>query len=442
MNSWGNEHFSMPNIIAMTGVMPNLVPSMTPSLVQPYNVIGDMNQIGQHMNQIGPPVVNQVGPMNQIAPSMNQIAVSMTQVDGPVNHLPPGPLIGPVQSDPQGNIVAVVEEQTNDGSEKQVMNVEAPEKASHSSRERSDRRDRDRVDRDRDRSRRRSRSRNRDRDYNKDRKRNNRRERSRNDHRERHSKWDDDKYNQQLNLSAVMMQAHQPSMMQYGNIMPGSMMQHQIEMTNMQQMMQIPGMNMAPNMMMMNTQMQTLSLPMYFSTGVILPPLPGTSVPPRRERPSGCRTILVGGVPQAITEDVVTEIFQRFGDIEEVKLHKGVCHVRFIKQDSVEQSFSVTGCRLKAHDQNENEATTLYIDFALNREDQNEYEKNKRRRESTPQRVEPYTPATFSTISDKIKSDSDFADAASDSLLRLGKVKPFDVDIGSPTRFPGFNVAM
>lgn len=152
-------------------------------------------------------------------------------------------------------------------------------------------------------------------------------------------------------------------MMQYGNMMHSQMTPQQMEMANMQQMMQMPGMNIMPNMMMMNQPMP--NQPIYFSTGVLLPPVPGIAIPPRRERPPGCRTIFVGGLPQGITEDVLTEIFQRFGDIDEIKLHKGVCHVRFEKPESVEQSFSVSGCRLKGHNQNENEAIMLYIDYAL-----------------------------------------------------------------------------
>lgn len=156
-------------------------------------------------------------------------------------------------------------------------------------------------------------------------------------------------------------------MMPYGNMvqnMQTPMMGQHIDMNSMQHMM--PGMNMMPNLMMMNQQMQMANQHIYITNGMLLPAIPGTSTPPRRERPLGCRTIFVGGLPVGITEDVVMEIFQRFGDVEEVKLHRqGVCHVRFAKVESVEQSFFVSGWRLKFHDQMESEATTLFIDYAL-----------------------------------------------------------------------------
>lgn len=153
--------------------------------------------------------------------------------------------------------------------------------------------------------------------------------------------------------------------MQYGNMMQPNMQNPMInqpmDMSNMQHM----GMGMMPNMMMMNPQMQMPNQYIYFSNGVILPALPGAPALQRRERPPGCRTIFVGGLPPGITDDIVIEIFQRFGGIEEVKLHKKFCHVRFQKQESVDQSFFVSGSRLKFNDQMESEATTLFVDYAL-----------------------------------------------------------------------------
>ena len=150
--------------------------------------------------------------------------------------------------------------------------------------------------------------------------------------------------------------------------MQNPMMNQQMEMPtipNMPQMM--PGMNVMPNnMMMMNQQMQMSNQYMYFSNGVILPALPGTATPQRREKPPGCRTIFIGGLPSGVSEDNIKEIFCRFGEIDEVKVHKqGVCHVRYENPESVEQSFFMSGSRIKFHDQMESEATTLFVDYAL-----------------------------------------------------------------------------
>lgn len=170
--------------------------------------------------------------------------------------------------------------------------------------------------------------------------------------------------------TTILFSGQQQNMMQYGNMMhhnmQNPMMNQQMDMTNMHHQM-MPGMTMMPNnMMMMNPQMQMTNQNIYFSNGVILPALPGTTTPQRREQPPGCRTIFIGGLPNGVTEDNIKEIFQRFGLIDEVKVHKqGVCHVRYAKPESVEQSFFVSGHRIKFHDQMESEATTLFVDYAL-----------------------------------------------------------------------------
>lgn len=152
-----------------------------------------------------------------------------------------------------------------------------------------------------------------------------------------------------------------------------STMQGMVNMQAMHGMHNIPnmmsGMNMLPNIMdqtMMNQSIIMPNQPIYMSRAILLPPIPGTSMINRREEPNGCRTIFVGGLPNGISEDLIREIFQRFGGITDVKMHRqDVCHVRFEKHESVEQSFFFSGYRLKFHDQSENEATTLFIDYAL-----------------------------------------------------------------------------
>ncbi|KAI5642662.1 RNA recognition motif domain-containing protein [Phthorimaea operculella] len=166
-------------------------------------------------------------------------------------------------------------------------------------------------------------------------------------------------------------------------------------------------------MMMRQQQMMMTNQPIYITDGVLLPPVPGASMPNRREKPPGCRTIFVGGLPPNVTEATIAEIFQSFGEISDIKLHRqGVGHVRFEKHESVEASFFISGYRFKTMDQTNNEATTLFVDYALNRDDQNEFEKNKRVRQKTPPRIEPFNPSTLTTIGEKIKSDEEFLQAA------------------------------
>ncbi|KPJ21172.1 Ecto-NOX disulfide-thiol exchanger 1 [Papilio machaon] len=134
------------------------------------------------------------------------------------------------------------------------------------------------------------------------------------------------------------------------------------------QMHMMPGMNVMPNMMDQNMMMnQSMAMPnqIIFSSGILLPPIPGTSVPSRRERPKGCRTVVVGGLPNGVTTDVVMEIFKRFGEIYVNSPRHGIFHVRFVSSDVMEQVFFLTGYRFKFHNQSDNEATAIFIDYAM-----------------------------------------------------------------------------
>ncbi|CAH2258040.1 jg26741 [Pararge aegeria aegeria] len=228
---------------------------------------------------------------------------------------------------------------------------------------------------------------------------------------------------------AQMNMGMMPGMIQY----PGAnMMNNNMMMNNMiapspmegQQMM-MPNMSMMPNMMtnMMDQGMMIMNPAMmqplmanssiYMNSGVLLPPIPGSSTPQRRDRPKGCRTIFVGGLPPDMTPDALNEIFQRFGNIQDIKSAKnGVYYVRFERPESVETTFVMSGYRFKYHDQADNDATNIYIDYAMNREDQAEHDKAQRKREPTPPRIEPFTPSNLIAISDKIKSETEFAEAA------------------------------
>ena len=51
----------------------------------------------------------------------------------------------------------------------------------------------------------------------------------------------------------------------------------------------------------------------------ILPRKAGLPAPSTRERPEGCRTVFVGGVPEWVPEKVVADVFGWCGDIESIR---------------------------------------------------------------------------------------------------------------------------
>ncbi|XP_028178500.1 ecto-NOX disulfide-thiol exchanger 2-like isoform X1 [Ostrinia furnacalis] len=415
MNSWGNDYGMQNQFIPMNNMgPPNMMPPPMQPLMPPMCMMSDLGNLG---------INTQINPAPPVVP----------------------PLIGPVMPEEPKNDEAQIMHDGSDHQKHDQSDMQGPPRPNmqDGNKDRMDRRgDRNR---DRDRSnRRRSRSHDRfDRGGNRnDRNRNDRGDRSdRPARRDRPSKWGKPEHDVArpghppgMGMGNNGHQGMMPGVVPY-NMMNNNMMgQQPMEMGNMGNMgmgnnMQnmpnmMPGMNMMSNMMpnmmdpmmmsnMMNPQMSGQAQTLFLPNCVLLPPIPGSSVPNRREKPLGCRTIFVGGLPHGISEEVVHEMFQRFGGIDDIKLHRqGVCHVRFENHPSVEASFFLTGYRFKLHDQADNEATTLFIDYALNRDDQNEYERNKRQREPTPPRIEPFTPANLSTITEKIKTDEAFAEVA------------------------------
>ncbi|XP_013172515.1 PREDICTED: ecto-NOX disulfide-thiol exchanger 2-like isoform X1 [Papilio xuthus] len=179
------------------------------------------------------------------------------------------------------------------------------------------------------------------------------------------------------------------------------------------------------------------------------PPVPGTPQPPRRERPLGCRTIFVGGLPDKIRESVLREIFEPYGRIQILRLSKkNFCHIRFDRESCVDAAMAISGYKVKLttrdkdkddkdidQDDEHSHATNgwLHVDYALSRDDQNEYERRQRqavraqqaqmqltshpeanramtyKRSPSPVRIQQFTNAAIVQLSEKIKSEEYFS---------------------------------
>lgn len=71
-----------------------------------------------------------------------------------------------------------------------------------------------------------------------------------------------------------------------------------------------------------------------------------TDAPPptTRERPPGCRTAFVGGLPENVTEEIIGEAFANFGMIVSIrKGKKNFCHIRYELEESVDRSLFLSG---------------------------------------------------------------------------------------------------
>ena len=81
-----------------------------------------------------------------------------------------------------------------------------------------------------------------------------------------------------------------------------------------------------------------------------------TDAPPQstRERPPGCRTVFIGGLPGNMTEELVREIFEHCagprGIVSLRMSNKNFCHIRFESEECVDKAlFYSGGCDLYIH---------------------------------------------------------------------------------------------
>lgn len=87
------------------------------------------------------------------------------------------------------------------------------------------------------------------------------------------------------------------------------------------------------------------------------PLLVASDLPPpsTRERPPGCRTVFVGGLPENATEDIIREVFDQCGEIIAIrKSKKNFCHIRFSEEFMIDKAIYLSG---------EQKAHILYFDF-------------------------------------------------------------------------------
>ena len=108
----------------------------------------------------------------------------------------------------------------------------------------------------------------------------------------------------------------------------------------------------------------------------LFPPNPSAPPPTTREKPPGCRTVFVGGLPENVTDEIVREIFERCGEITTVRMSKkNFCHIRFELESFVENAIYLSGYRVRIGS-NSDAANIgrLHVDYAQARDDLYEWE--------------------------------------------------------------------
>uniref|UniRef100_A0AAQ4QSD0 Ecto-NOX disulfide-thiol exchanger 2 n=1 Tax=Gasterosteus aculeatus aculeatus TaxID=481459 RepID=A0AAQ4QSD0_GASAC len=175
------------------------------------------------------------------------------------------------------------------------------------------------------------------------------------------------------------------------------------------------------------TAMNNLGMPPIGITGQQL--MPDLPPPATRDRPPGCKTVFVGGLPENATEQLIMEVFGQCGDITAIrKSKKNFCHIRFAEEFTVDKALFLSGYRIRLGSSTDKKDTgRLHVDFAQARDDLYEWECRQRMfareerhrrkieedllRPPSPPPIVHYSEHECSQLGDKIKDDGKFPEA-------------------------------
>uniref|UniRef100_A0A8C7VY67 RRM domain-containing protein n=2 Tax=Oncorhynchus mykiss TaxID=8022 RepID=A0A8C7VY67_ONCMY len=161
----------------------------------------------------------------------------------------------------------------------------------------------------------------------------------------------------------------------------------------------------------------------------LFPPNPNLPFPAMRERPPGCKTVFVGGLPENANEALIVEVFGQLGEIIAIrKSKKNFCHIRFVEEFTVDRALFLSGYRMRLGSSTDKKDTgRLHVDFAQARDDLYEWEcrqrlyareeRHRRRMEEdrfrppSPPPIVHYSDHECSLLGDKIKDEAAFAEA-------------------------------
>jgi len=121
---------------------------------------------------------------------------------------------------------------------------------------------------------------------------------------------------------------------------------------------------------------QLVKQPITYRLSVLYPPNPQAPPPTTRERPPGCRTVFIGGLPENAVEDHVVDVFSKCGEIQTVRMSKkNFCHIRYCAEYCVDNAIYLSGWRMRIDNSSDGPNTgRLHVDFAQARDDLYEWE--------------------------------------------------------------------
>uniref|UniRef100_A0A3Q1AM67 RRM domain-containing protein n=1 Tax=Amphiprion ocellaris TaxID=80972 RepID=A0A3Q1AM67_AMPOC len=161
----------------------------------------------------------------------------------------------------------------------------------------------------------------------------------------------------------------------------------------------------------------------------LFPQNPNLPPPSTRERPPGCKTVFVGGLPENATEEIIREVFDQCGEIIAIrKSKKNFCHIRFSEEFMVDKALYLSGYRMRiGSSTDKKDSGRIHVDFAQARDDLYEWECKQRllareerhRRKIHEDRLRPPSPPPIvhyseheaALLADRLKDDHNFNEA-------------------------------
>ncbi|XP_036396809.1 ecto-NOX disulfide-thiol exchanger 1 isoform X2 [Megalops cyprinoides] len=161
----------------------------------------------------------------------------------------------------------------------------------------------------------------------------------------------------------------------------------------------------------------------------LFPQNPNLPPPSTRERPPGCKTVFVGGLPENASEEIIREVFDQCGDIVAIrKSKKNFCHIRFSEEFMVDKAIYLSGYRMRiGSSTDKKDSGRIHVDFAQARDDLYEWECKQRllareerhRRKIHEDRLRPPSPPPImhyseheaGLLAERLKDDNKFSEA-------------------------------
>uniref|UniRef100_H3DPY9 Ecto-NOX disulfide-thiol exchanger 1 n=1 Tax=Tetraodon nigroviridis TaxID=99883 RepID=H3DPY9_TETNG len=145
----------------------------------------------------------------------------------------------------------------------------------------------------------------------------------------------------------------------------------------------------------------------HCSSCTLFPQNPNLPPPSTRERPPGCKTVFVGGLPENATEELIREVFERCGEIAAIrKSKKNFCHIRFSEEPTVDKALFLSGYRMRIGSSTDKKDTgKIHVDFAQARDDLYEWECRQRL-------LAHYSEHEAALLADRLRDDQQFSGAA------------------------------